>query len=59
MFLLLWSSSSLLPTHLTLVNIATGEAISFPAFLSWVYALADGLCSCIGLYRGDMAFVLV
>lgn len=59
MFSLLWSSSSLLPTHPTLVDTATGEAISFPAFLSQVYALADGLCSRIGLYRSDMAFMLV
>uniref|UniRef100_A0A0E0LJB2 4-coumarate--CoA ligase n=1 Tax=Oryza punctata TaxID=4537 RepID=A0A0E0LJB2_ORYPU len=58
-FSLLRSSSSLLPAHPALVDAATGETVSFPAFLSRVRALAGALRSRVGLRRGDVAFVLV
>lgn len=42
-----------------LLDAATGEAVSYPAFLSQTRALAATLCrSQLGLGRGDVAFVL-
>uniref|UniRef100_A0A0E0EA52 4-coumarate--CoA ligase n=1 Tax=Oryza meridionalis TaxID=40149 RepID=A0A0E0EA52_9ORYZ len=52
------SSSSVLPAHPALVDAATGEAVSFPALLSRVRALAGALRSRVGLRGGDVAFVL-
>ncbi|RCV17994.1 hypothetical protein SETIT_3G265100v2 [Setaria italica] len=47
-----------LPAHPALLDAATGETVSFPAFRSQVRALAGGLRSRVGLRRGDVAFVL-
>ncbi|TVU25676.1 hypothetical protein EJB05_28181, partial [Eragrostis curvula] len=49
-----------LPPHPALLDAATGEAVSFPAFLSRTRALAAALRSSprVGLRRGDVAFVL-
>ncbi|PAN41986.1 hypothetical protein PAHAL_8G136700 [Panicum hallii] len=46
------------PAHPALLDAATGEAVSFPAFRSQVRALAGALRSRLGLQRGDVAFVL-
>ncbi|WVZ50669.1 hypothetical protein U9M48_001901 [Paspalum notatum var. saurae] len=47
-----------LPPHAALVDAATGEAVSFPAFLARVRALARSLRAELGLSRGDVALVL-
>ncbi|XBI86870.1 hypothetical protein VPH35_094745 [Triticum aestivum] len=48
-----------LPAHPALLDAATGEAISYPAFLSQVRALVGALRSrLLPLGRGDVAFVL-
>ncbi|KAF7076621.1 hypothetical protein CFC21_081246 [Triticum aestivum] len=48
-----------LPTQPALLDAATGEAISYPAFLSQVRALVGALRSrLVPLGRGDVAFVL-
>ncbi|KAM0824325.1 hypothetical protein ACQ4PT_070269 [Festuca glaucescens] len=47
-----------LPTHPALIDTATGEAVSFPAFLAQVRALATALRSHLRVSRGDVAFVL-
>ncbi|RCV38055.1 hypothetical protein SETIT_8G111200v2 [Setaria italica] len=47
-----------LPAHPALLDAATGETLSFPAFRSQVRALAGGLRSRVGVRRGDVAFVL-
>ncbi|CAL4893055.1 unnamed protein product [Urochloa decumbens] len=47
-----------LPAHPVLLDAATGQELSFPAFRSQVRALAGALCSRAGLRRGDVAFVL-
>ncbi|XBH54543.1 4-coumarate--CoA ligase-like 7 [Aegilops tauschii subsp. strangulata] len=48
-----------LPAHPALLDAATGEAVSYPAFLSQVRALVGALRSrAIPLGRGDVAFVL-
>ncbi|KAL6616350.1 hypothetical protein ACP70R_038620 [Stipagrostis hirtigluma subsp. patula] len=47
-----------LPSRPALIDAATGEAVSFPAFLSRVRALAAALRARLGLSRGDVAFVL-
>ncbi|CAD6219862.1 unnamed protein product [Miscanthus lutarioriparius] len=52
-------TSSPLPAHPALLDAATGEALSFPAFLSQVRAVAGALRSVVRLGRGDVAFVLV
>ncbi|EAZ39409.1 hypothetical protein OsJ_23843 [Oryza sativa Japonica Group] len=52
------SSSSLFPANPALVDAATGEAVSFQAFLSRVRAFAGALRSRVGLRGGDVAFVL-
>uniref|UniRef100_A0A804UDA1 4-coumarate--CoA ligase n=1 Tax=Zea mays TaxID=4577 RepID=A0A804UDA1_MAIZE len=51
-------ASSPTPAHPALLDAATGEAVSFPAFLSQVRALAGALRSVVRLGRGDVAFVL-
>jgi acyl-CoA synthetase (AMP-forming)/AMP-acid ligase II len=49
-----------LPAHPALLDAATGEAVSYPAFLSQARALVGALRSrAIPLGRGDVAFVLV
>lgn len=48
-----------LPAHPALLDAATGESVSYPAFLSQVRALAGALHSRLRLGRGDVAFVLV
>uniref|UniRef100_J3KVD4 4-coumarate--CoA ligase n=1 Tax=Oryza brachyantha TaxID=4533 RepID=J3KVD4_ORYBR len=57
-FTLLQSSSRLLDAHPALLDAATGEAVSFPAFLSRVRAVAGALRSRVGLRPGDVALVL-
>ncbi|KAG8089695.1 hypothetical protein GUJ93_ZPchr0011g28944 [Zizania palustris] len=61
-FSLLHQSSSraprLLPAGPALLDAATGEAVSFPAFFSRVRALAGALRSRVRVCRGDVAFVL-
>uniref|UniRef100_M8ATB6 4-coumarate--CoA ligase-like protein 7 n=1 Tax=Aegilops tauschii TaxID=37682 RepID=M8ATB6_AEGTA len=48
-----------LPAHPALLDAATGEAVSYPAFLSQVRALVGALRSrVVPLGRGDVAFVL-
>ncbi|XP_062211412.1 4-coumarate--CoA ligase-like 7 [Phragmites australis] len=47
-----------LPAYPALIDTATGEAVSFPAFLSQVRALAGALRSRVRLGRGNVAFVL-
>ncbi|KAI4997984.1 hypothetical protein ZWY2020_053326 [Hordeum vulgare] len=48
-----------LPAHPALLDAATGEAVSYPAFLSQARALAAALRSrVLPLGRGDVAFVL-
>lgn len=47
-----------LPSHTALVDSATGEAVSFPAFLAQVRALATALRAHLRVSRGDVAFVL-
>ncbi|XP_047088002.1 4-coumarate--CoA ligase-like 7 [Lolium rigidum] len=47
-----------LPAHPALIDTATGEAVSFPAFLAQVRALATALRSHLRVARGDVAFVL-
>ncbi|XP_037421989.1 4-coumarate--CoA ligase-like 7 [Triticum dicoccoides] len=48
-----------LPAHPALLDAATGEAVSYPAFLSQVRALVGALRSrAVPLGRGDVAFVL-
>jgi 4-coumarate--CoA ligase len=47
-----------LPAHPALLDAATGEAVSFPAFVSQARALAAALRSRAGFARGDVAFVL-
>ncbi|CAM0875966.1 unnamed protein product [Alopecurus aequalis] len=49
-----------LPAHPALLDAATGEAVSYPAFLSQVRALVGALSSraVLLLGRGDVAFVL-
>ncbi|KAM3188547.1 hypothetical protein ACQJBY_074133 [Aegilops geniculata] len=48
-----------LPAHPALLDAATGEAVSYPAFLSQVRALVGALRSrVLPLGRGDVAFVL-
>jgi 4-coumarate--CoA ligase len=47
-----------LPAHPALLDAATGEAFSFPAFVSQARALAAALRSRAGFARGDVAFVL-
>jgi acyl-CoA synthetase (AMP-forming)/AMP-acid ligase II len=47
-----------LPAHPALLDAATGEAVSFPAFRSQVRSLAGALRSRVGLRGGDVAFVL-
>ncbi|VAH84796.1 unnamed protein product [Triticum turgidum subsp. durum] len=47
------------PAHPALLDAATGEAVSYPAFLSQVRALVGALRSrVVPLGRGDVAFVL-
>ncbi|CAO2147370.1 unnamed protein product [Urochloa humidicola] len=47
-----------LPAHPALLDAATGEDLSFPAFSTPVRTLAAALRSRAGLRRGDVAFVL-
>ncbi|CAM0875964.1 unnamed protein product [Alopecurus aequalis] len=47
-----------LPSHAALIDSATGEAVSFPAFLVQVRALATALRAHLGVSCGDVAFVL-
>jgi acyl-CoA synthetase (AMP-forming)/AMP-acid ligase II len=47
-----------LPSHAALIDSATGEAVSFPAFLAQVRALSTALQSNLRVSRGDVAFVL-
>ncbi|WVZ96918.1 hypothetical protein U9M48_042498 [Paspalum notatum var. saurae] len=47
-----------LPAHPAFLDAATGESVSFPAFLAEARALAAALRSRAGLRRGDVAFVL-
>ncbi|KAF7047857.1 hypothetical protein CFC21_056716 [Triticum aestivum] len=48
-----------LPAHPALLDAATGESVSYPAFLSQVRALAAALRSrALPVGRGDVAFVL-
>ncbi|CAN6371749.1 unnamed protein product [Urochloa humidicola] len=47
-----------LPAHPALLDAATGEDLSFPAFRSQVRTLEAALRSRAGLRRGDVAFVL-
>ncbi|KAL6642478.1 hypothetical protein ACP70R_020659 [Stipagrostis hirtigluma subsp. patula] len=47
-----------LPRHAALLDSVTGEAVSFPDFVSRVRALAAALRSRLGVSRGDVAFVL-
>ncbi|KAL6854281.1 hypothetical protein ACP4OV_019184 [Aristida adscensionis] len=56
-----WAFSHLpspLPSHPLLLDAATGDAVSFRAFLSQVRALAAALRRHLGVSRGDVAFVL-
>ncbi|KAL5203746.1 hypothetical protein ABZP36_008617 [Zizania latifolia] len=48
----------LIPAGPALLDAATGEAVSFPAFLSRVRAIAGALRSRVRVCHGDVAFVL-
>ncbi|TVU25691.1 hypothetical protein EJB05_28196, partial [Eragrostis curvula] len=47
-----------LPPHPALLDSATGEAVTFPAFLSRVRALSAALRAHLGVSPGDVAFVV-